>query len=263
MGLDIYLTPWAEAQADRQHNDEWDAKWAAKERGEITQEEFDAWIKANPIVLDRGEKVASKLWPEHLCTPRYLRSSYNDSGFNRAVPEFLVGTDFEGEGSFYWIFEPMGREWDGDSGELDRRDLPRLVQCLERARAVAQALRALSSGKNGPLRTISVAPVVPPTLDAQGALVWAQEALERAASTQGLSGGWSSRDGFFAGPEGMTIVAAVHGRDVLGRECVYLVYRADEQVEWYAQTADIAAEFIEEAAYLIARDGKVEMVWSG
>jgi hypothetical protein len=116
VGLDIYLYT-AEQAARNAAYDKAVEEWYGGEDGQsphdkATDEERKAWSAAHSYTS--YEDVASERYPGHLFNRRYLRSSYNGGGFNRAVPEMLGHADGDEErGSLYWIFEPMSREWDG------------------------------------------------------------------------------------------------------------------------------------------------------
>lgn len=196
MGLDVYLYEKAHHEQNARHEAEWIALYERQERGEITKAEREELDKTITRYISHVD-VPSEAHPDHLFNRRYLRSSYNDGGFNHAVPDFL-GTSADTEypaarGSLYWIFEPMGREWDGDEGELTATDVDRLRACKARALEVADELR-----KCDPL-----------------------------------------------GPEPAAI----------------LVYRADASS--YIESAEITAEFCDEAISLIERDGSCYLSWSG
>jgi hypothetical protein len=63
---------------------------------------------------------------------------------------------------------------------------------------------------------------------------------------------------------GITILAAIPGKATFNIPGVHLIYRAaDEGFESYVQSAEIVAEFCEEAIALISVDGSCEMSWSG
>lgn len=108
MGLDIYLYETGQHEADEAYEAAWEALYHRKESGEIDQVEYDHLRGELPKAGGHAD-VRSERYPDHLFNRRYLRSSYNGSGFNNAVPD-LLGEDH----GLYWIFEPMGQlssEW--------------------------------------------------------------------------------------------------------------------------------------------------------
>lgn len=68
----------------------------------------------------------------------------------------------------------------------------------------------------------------------------------------------------FFGIDGLTILAAVPGRRTFNVPAVHLVYRMEpDGRDHYVATAEITAEFCDEALDLIRRDGSAVMSWSG
>lgn len=259
MGLDVYLYDAAEAEILAK----WDAYDALSDSDETTQEELEA---AKPSeACPYGSAVPSHQHPEHYFNRRYLRSSYNDGGFNNAVPEF-TGTNH----GLYWIFDPLERDWDGGSGHLSPADLPALAKCRERALQVVEELRACS-----PLRTLEKSSCTGPaehlwhTLPtADEVLAWyREEAAKNAASPRPSYFGesYSNAKGLVFGfAKGLEVLAVTLGRDVLGRPAAVLVFRpSGEALESYVQSAEIVVEFIEEAIMLVEQGGSAYMRWSG
>jgi hypothetical protein len=253
VGLDIYLYNAADGSANKLHDDATNAfyddpayeAWSESER----KDRYDAL----PEYVSHTD-VPSERYPDHLCNRRYLRSSYNAGGFNSAVPEY-TGSDH----GFYWIFEPMGREWDGDEGQLTAVDIPMLQESRKRTEQVVGELEACD-----PLRTITVDGNIfkgQPTTTAEEALAWARDEL---AKERQVGGWWSNLTGEFFGETGPAIIAACPGVGSFGMSGVHLVYRAeDEAVRSYVQTAEIVGEFIDEATSLIEADGMAYISWSG
>jgi hypothetical protein len=260
MGLDIYLHAKDYGTAldtySRAFDEVYDSgRWAA-----MTDAEKGAWRSANP--RPSSGEVPSERYPEHLFNRRYLRSSYNDSGFNHAVPSLLGSADgtYPNErGSLYWIFEPMGREWDGDEGTLTAEDIDKLRESKARALQVADELR-----KSDRLRVMTASPNVfrePPTVTDDQALAKYREAV--AAGRIQPDGWWSNADMDVFG-DGLAVLAAIPGKATFGIPGVHLIYRLAEDVaETYIQSAEITAEFCDEAIGLIERDGSCSMSWSG
>jgi len=205
------------------------------------------------------ELVPSEKYPEHLFNRRYLRSSYNDGGFNNAISD-LVGKDH----GLYWIFEPLDRQWDGDDGILTGLDLVALRESRKRAAQVACELTVCD-----PIRVMSEAPVL-----GAGEHMWSELPSEdevlnwyrQEKIRDRFGAGYSTAKGsvFGFGNDGVNVLAVTLGRDVSGREAAILVYRLDpESIQTYVQSAEIVVEFCDEAISLIGRDGSVQMYWSG
>lgn len=265
MGLDIYLYPIAAAEANRKHYAIWDedadGNYAA---GSMTDEQRRAHDEANPHVPH--ESVPSERYPDHLFNRRYLRSSYNSGGFNHAVPEMLASAEGnypDERGSLYWIFEPLGRDWNagGDEAPLTAEDIPRLRQCRDRANDIAEALRASDR-----LRVMTVSPnmfkALPSHTDDDALRIYRQHAAER----QSKDDGWYSTMGgdlnVYGG--GLSVIAAIPGQDTFKIPAVHLLYRAsDDGFDSYVQSAEITVEFCDEAIMLVERDGSCEISWSG
>jgi hypothetical protein len=265
MGLDISLYTRAEHEQTERHDAEWNALWERKESGAITEAEYDEQRKG---VTDWAthQNPPSQLYPEHLFNRRYLRSSYNGSGFNRAVPDFLGTPD---EGDLYWIFAPMHREWDGDDGILGPDDVPRLAECRARAELVAEWLR-----KCDPLRVEAIHAPMLGSADHMWSklpnddevLAWYRdEQAEHAAQDRNepFGEGYSNAKGtVFGFTQGMEVLAVTLGRDVLRQPAPMIVYRSAAIVS-YVQSAEITAEFCDEAISLIEADGSAYVSWSG
>lgn len=267
MGLDIYLYDAETAAKDKVYDDAWNAHYERPDYETMSDEERKKIEETLPqYEYTPHTEVASERYPDHYWNKRYLRSSYNSSGFNNAVPDF-VGESH----SLYWIFEPMGREWDGDHGDMTEDDILKLWECRKRALQVAEELKACD-----PLRVMDEGLMVgnaehlwhePPT--AEQVLDWYREekakhdvADEKARNFYG-DGGYSNAKGVVLGFEkGMEILALTVGRDVLGRPAAMAVYRSTA-IDSYIQSAEICVEFIDEAVTLIKRDGAARMSWSG
>lgn len=192
------------------------------------------------IYLKGGTKTKSVTNPEHLCTPSYLRSSYNDAGFNQVV-ESLIGE------SLYSIFCPPDGEYNWSPTDDELR------AAHARALNVAQRLR----GARG-LRAVEIGDYFGDTVKSSAqALALVEKALAESEAKQGIPmRSYSSRDGHFY-LDGLEIVAAIPGRGVLGGRATYLVYKAD--LTWYVETALITAEFCEHALEIPKR----RITWSG
>ncbi len=269
MGLDIYLYTAAQAA----QNDAYDKASAAlyadgpdgkSPRDGMTDDEYKEWSAEHSYTP--YEDVPSHAHPDHLFNRRYLRSSYNSGGFNHAVPEMLGSSGVDDakypneRGSIYWIFEPMGREWDGDEGTVGADDVVRLRACRVRALEVADALRSCDR-----LRVVTVGPNMfsPPPMhtDNDALAMYRQHAAEREIKPD---------DWYLSGPDleifgdGLKILAAIPGKATFNVPGVHLIYRQqDDGIDSYIQSAEIVAEFCDEAIDLIERDGSCRISWSG
>lgn len=207
-----------------------------------------------------------KYGAEKLFNRRYLRSSYNDGGFNRAVPE-LIG---ERGADLYWVFGELVSD-DTYNIKLTADSIPALEVAKVRALELAEKLR--SGGPSLRVETIDAVPHLgtaehlwqqPPNSD--DALDWYRDQIDKESPLPGH--GWSNAKGMFISPPGdedapgLKVLGAVSGVDVLNRPAVHLIY--ETQVgESYAESAEITAEFCEEAIELIERDGEAYIHWSG
>lgn len=251
MGLDIYLYTKAQAEANERHDKATEAHFDREDWPSEADEKsaYEALPK-----YETYTSVSSTLYPDHLFGRRYLRSSYNGGGFNNAVPS-LLGVDH----GLYWIFEPMGREWDGDEGTLTADDLDKLRESKVRALQVADELR-----KSDRLQVITIAPNMfrdLPTVNDSEALAKYREKVETGRVNP--DGWWSNAEmNVFGG--GFTVLAAVPGKTTFDVPGVHLIYRqGDEGFESYVQSAEITAEFCDEAIALIRQDGSCSVHWSG
>lgn len=260
MGLDIYLCSRDQAAANDAHAAASNVVYGRSDYDQLTDAQRDDLHKAIPPYAPSGD-VPSERYPDHLFNRRYLRSSYNGGGFNRAVTDF-VGADHD----LYWIFEPMGREWDGDDGIITETDVPALRKARKRAEQVADELRAAD-----PLRVMSESPMLGDRDHMWSRLPGEHEVLawyrdEKARHADRADGdGYANAKGLVLGfAKGLEVLAVTLCRDVLGRPAAAVVYRPDgETVESYVQSAEIVVEFCDEAIALIERDGSARMSWSG
>ena len=201
------------------------------------------------------EDVPSEKYPDHLFNRRYLRSSYNGSGFNSAVSDFIGG-----DSDLYWIFEGVKRD-EHEEAALTAESIPALEEAKDRALSVADRLRGCdrlrvhtpSAGIIGPQDHLW--PELP---SADKVLDWYRSETARPASFESYSTGKGT-----VYRTGLTILAITLGRDPLGCPAPVVVYRADDDsLDSYIQSAEIIAEFCDEAIGLIQRDGEAQIFWS-
>lgn len=277
MGLDIYLYTSAEEHATNAREAAWEELYARFERGEITEDERTALVSDLPSYSGNTD-VASQLHPdvENINNRRYLCSSYNEGGFNRAVPRF-TGDDST---DYYSIFEPVIKDRDEPYlTHLLPEHIPALREVASRALEVAALIR---SGDATSVTTFDAIAITDPSREhlwptppgESEALLWYREEARRLAERRASpdykpdpfgDSGWSNAKGTFLGPAAsLRVLGAVPGRDILGRPAVHVIYEANPSVkESYAVSADIVSEFCEEAIALIEADGECFMHWSG
>jgi len=258
MGLDVYLYTAAQAKQNHEYN-EASAAWYGEddESGKpsphdlATEEERKTWSATHDYAS--FDNVPSEQYPAHLFNRRYLRSSYNGSGFNNTVPQMLGR-----QSDLAWIFQPVRLD-DQFMIELTAGSVPALNNAKSRALKVADDLRACDR-----LRVMSIAPNMfrePPKTTDDEALAKYRDAVS--TNKIDASSWWGNVDMDVFG-DGLQVLAAVPGVATFGIPGVHLIFRnADEGFETYVQSAEICAEFCDEAIALIERDGSCEMSWSG
>lgn len=281
MGLDVYLYEREQQEATDAHSKAWEAWW--EKYGE--RDEADPAVKQSKLEHEMGisghetdcsecvkaaipeysgsSDVPSEKYPDHLFNRRYLRSSYNGSGFDRAVPDFLGDP---GRGSLGWIFEPVGIT-DEYEVKLTEASVAGLEQAKTRALGIAEELR-----KCDPLRVMDATAMLGPGSHLWQALptddevlAWYREEQKRNSGRSApFDSDWYStaKGSVFGFDKGCEVLAMTLGRDVLGRPCAMAVYRS-EAVDSYIQSAEIVAEFCDEAIMLVRRDGSAYVHWSG
>jgi hypothetical protein len=261
MGLDIYLYTRTDKNADDLHYKAWEDVYNEfyDDGGNLkpgkTKDDYEAAQELIPA-SSHNVTVSSKKYPGHLFNRRYLRSSYNGSGFNHAVPEML-GRE---EGDLYWIFQPVIED-DPEPYETVLTDdhISKLELVKERALAVATELR-----DKDPLRVMTTMSMFgnaehmwhkPPTADE--ALNWYRQEKTKQHFFNSYSNAKGQIFGFDNGFEILAVTPAVNAN-------VHIIYRLeDETKQTYIQSAEIVAEFCDEAIDLIKKDGSCVMTWSG
>lgn len=267
MGLDIYLyrytqdrarvlaaeeayetfseQVWAEVSGGKKYDELTEAQRAeARARTAAYKQTHGLGEWGEP---DGREKVEldSPTYPKHMCKIGYLRSSYNEGGFERVAGN-LTGKDW------HYVFQPADRyefapDWDA---------------ALVRARELLAAMRAAKPYR---VTTFSAERLTGPTkLDSQRALAifleeQARHEANRARFPDREPYDYSNAQGtfFMAGP--LAIRGVIGGQDVLGRPAVHVVYEAD--VAWYVEAAAITVELIEWALAQPDRD-QLYLHWS-
>ena len=209
MGLDVYLNDGPEVAYDT-NPDEWERQF--KE----TQE------------------IKSSRYPDHMCGPRYLRSSYNSAGFNSVVgdlvEEDLYSVFLAEESEYPWF--PSKEHLASARGRAV--DLVHKLEKVERPLA-ATDICSFGGGTNSKAEAVKIT----------------KEKLD----VESMFDAFSCSEGFFS-KKGLTIYAAIPGH-AYGQATTYLVHAID--LEWYIQMAEIVVEFIDCA---LAMDNP-RITWSG
>lgn len=256
MGLDVYLYTKQQAEA----NDAYDKAWEDYEARDFAD---DAERKAFEDAMPKYEtytSVPSERYPDHLFGRRYLRSSYNGGGFENAVPE-MTGEPH----GLSWIFEPVRLDGQYDV-EFTEASIPALEEAKARALQVAQEIRDCD-----PLRTATASGMIGaldhlwnalPTEDQ--VLAWYRDEQKRMAGRDEEYAYSNAKGDVFGFTKGLEVLAATLGQDIIGRPVAVLVFRLNDEVKHhYVQSAEITAEFCDEAISLIRADGSCSMSWSG
>src|SRR5687767_13432195 len=97
MGLDVYLYNAADGAANELYDKAWNDFYERPDLDQLSEQDRKAIEKELPQYVSHTD-VSSERYPDHLFNRRYLRSSYNDGGFNSAVPQF-VGENHDLTGS--------------------------------------------------------------------------------------------------------------------------------------------------------------------
>ena len=222
---------------------------------------------------DVDEDIKSEKHPDHMCNRSYLRSSYNDSGYNSVVGKligkelyYIFGVHFDG------VHEMEGYVPYDEKTETGGWWVPtpeHLEKCRERAVEVLTELSAIAR----PLRCFDVSfyeftEHVKP-LKSHEAIQYVYDAIakqeerdanlteEQRASGMFSAGSYSTGQGYFHLGTPVTVVAHVVGINALGTPCIHVVYEDD--ISYYIQTTEIVVEMIDT---MLANPG-ASMSWSG
>lgn len=256
MGLDVYLYQSRKDdkaklnQAEKEYDEYTSKLWAEtdpmkydyipEERKEkirklsaLMEEKLDL---PNLRVLEKQIKIDSPTYPEHYFKIGYLRSSYNDSGFNKIMRD-LIGKDLTD------IFEP-DEEYEFTPNW--KRALKIATEMLDEAkekvretggdRVLTLHFPAFTKKEDLPKSTQEAAKIY-------------QAQLERKSA---FKGGYANAFGEFYLNEPIQIKAMMPGTEegILSgtRPCVYLVVHPtgdNEGAKWYIQALEITIEMIE------------------
>lgn len=216
MGLDVYLLDGAKYNIDSDENED------------------DGYMDA--YIEDPSDK-----YPEHGWNKGYLRSSYNDGGYNRVVGN-LISKDL------YYVFAPV-LDANDDSYQL-RPTKEQLKECLERAQEtlkelkVARPLGILSVHKNP---FVDIMKDKPDEITKEDVINLVNKEYEKHSNSQ--FGSYSNAKGDFFLNEPLKVVALIPGREELfNRDAVFAVYETD--LKYYLEASEVLIEFIEKALTL-------------
>ena len=199
---------------------------------------LDVYLQDGSTEIDRWGDDAPKspTHPDHLCTPFYLRSSYNSNGFDGVVGNIIPG------GTLWDIFAPCG---DLESGRV-RPTKKALRASREKAIAIVEALAdAEAIGAefyaDNPFRT------EPSAVDSDEAAiaVYRKQKHDKERPTGLDLTNFGNIDGEFYLGEPLEVIAVIPGKG-FGRTGVYLVYKMTD-LAWYQAAAEIVVEFIDNA----------------
>ncbi len=191
---------------------------------------LDVWLTNHSKTVD---EVRSNAHPEHVFKKTYLRSSYNESGFN-AVVSNSVGM------GLYHVFGLSG------DPEEDGNGIVHVDFQASRERAV-ELLEKLRQADGLCVMTVSS------ELLRQHAQVNARQALEtfrgeRDREQDARFRNYGNAKGEFL-LDGLQALGFVRGVDLLGRPAIHVIHK-DEAFNWYVQAAEVLVEFIDYALTL-------------
>jgi len=263
MGLDIYLYHYEDHERANQAKEIYDKRsedlWGKKEKYEdFTDAEKEeirkelkglqielgyTFKKGNVIELDYapGETVIelnSNKYPEHMFKVGYFRSSYNESGIEQVIPNFIDHPCLR------YIFNA------GDEYEFS----PDWEAALAKTKQVISMVN--EKLKEGSYGVMTMPLFLAAANDPAAAMkIFLNELKEGRSSFDS----YSNRHGDFFMKEPLKVHAAISGKQY-GQPCVYLII--DSEVSWYQQALEIVQETIE---YVLAQDDpqKYYLHWSG
>lgn len=188
------------------------------------------------------EEVKSDKHPDHLCNKTYLRSSYNDAGFNKVVRD-LTGKDL------WWVFEEVLGGDDHNLPDTAYDGTPVNVKAWLTARS--RAVELLNHLKEcGNIRVCSHSPtnIFKPeakSVDSEKALEIYREHLDSHANRESPYSYSNGKGLFLCEGDELTVHALINGKDALGQPTVHIIYSAD--ISWYIEAAEVVVEFIDHA----------------
>lgn len=208
-----------------------------------------------------GEGEDAETYTEYETREYYLRSSYNESGFN-SVTEKLFGLY-----GYYYVFEPVRGEGI-DEYETVMTDRASLDAALVRAHELY--LRYKESNDVFTCSTITgyLDKEQAPQNAAQAMTVFRAERTRfedrlKESKEKPFLGftDYSNREGTYF-MDGFEVYAAIVGVE-FGRPCCYLVYKMKpEALVHYTEAAQKAVDLIEEAIKMLDAGGRPVLQWS-
>ena len=188
--------------------------------------------------MDAYIEEKSDKYPDNYNHKGYLRSSYNDSGYNRVVSN-TIGKDL------YYIFNPIFSESNNESYEIEPKK-EELEKCLINAQEVLKELK--SSREFGVINVSKnmFAPIMknpPEKITNENVIKIVNEEYEKHKGSS-----YSNIKGDFFLDTPLEVVALIPGKDFLNRDTVFVVHKMS--LEYYIQETEIAIEFIEKALTL-------------
>lgn len=257
MGLDVYLYRYDDYGQDKATQAEYDRRteaiWEqhggfenAKAAGLLEQVQLEEGTIAAALgmvtkmigtyksYVPPGEQKIdrpSALYPKHLYRVGYFRSSYNPGGLNSVLSRLRVP-------GLYEIFEHEEQESEFQPD-----------WALAKA-AVVEAIETLQDKLQVPIYdAMSVA-------DYSGNhATSAREAIDRFEAEHaeyeearrkknGKMDSYSNKFGDYF-QKGVTIYAAIQGKNVLGNPCTYLITKGNKEYQWYLQALQVVEETID------------------
>lgn len=208
------------------------------------------------------EGVKDTVYPDHLFSPTYLRSSYNEGGINHILAEFC-GTDL------YGIFEYTDEKQvvvDPDPEYPDEEQtvfIPNWDEARKRTQAALDKLKAIDA----PFRAtfISAHPRADEdvTSTKESALKRFNDAYERNKGDKGPFRSFSNSYGTFD-LDGWSVYAVMPGVDgenifARGRPGAWIVYKMQNDVlQSYVESLEITLRFIDKGQH-----EDLAVIWSG
>lgn len=181
---------------------------------------------------EQCEEVPSEKYSDHTCNKAYLRSSYNDSGFNSVVNN-LIGKDL------YYIFNPI----ESDDSWIAPYSKDHLSMALSRAEEVYNELKEAPQ-----IRVITESPT---SLFSEHKNVTALDAVsifKKESSRDNTGHSYSNGNGLFMMGSPIEVLAIVPGVGAFNLPSLHIIYKCD--LTYYIKMAEIVKEFIENALSL-------------
>ena len=205
-----------------------------------------------------GDGADAETYTEYEDREYYLRSSYNESGYNTVTENVL------GQYGYYWTFEPWIK--DAQDYEYPCTDPAVLADCL--ARAVHQEAAWKATAQEGihscfTVSSYSGSDELLPTTAGQVMTLFRTEQTRWADLEKKVPSfdAYSNQDGYYS-RSGITVSAIVPGKEY-GKPCAYVVYKmGDEGVAYYLEAAKKAVELVTAAITMLEAGSTPVINWS-